>query len=94
MLWLLLTDTPILHLRLAKMVLTSLEMNTINCEIINDKPVDLSLWNNNIVLAQTHGTSLQHQTTSQFGVFRCQADNVSNSSLVLERGKNMTLYVH
>ena len=47
-----------------------------------------------MVLAQTHGTSLQHQTTSQFGVFRCQADNGSNSSLVLERGKNMTLTPH
>ena len=88
----LLTVTPVLYVEVEKTILTSQENNTIECYITNDQQANLSLWNNNRILAHTYGNYLQHQTRpSQFGVFRCQADNVSNSSLILERGKSLTL---
>lgn len=83
------TGSLILYLWLEKKVLTSQETNTVECEIISGGPAMISLWNNNKLLAQTNEeqTYLQHQVmTSQFGVFRCQAGNVSNSSLALEIG--------
>ena len=82
------TDTPVLHMRQEKLVLSAREVNTIECDIINCISANMSLWHNRKMLVQINGTYIQHQfKTSLFGVFICQADNVSNSSLVQEKGK-------
>jgi len=60
----------------------------IKCDIVNEQPANLSIHNNNIVLAQTYGIHIIAVIHSyQYGNFTCHADNVSKSLLVSEKGK-------
>ena len=76
-----------------KAILTSQEINIIECEVTNRLTTNITLWKNANILAESHGTYLQHKcSTSQFGNFTCEADCVSVSTLVQESGINNTAH--
>ena len=71
------------------------ELNRVECYIANGQPTNITLRNYDELLNQTYGTHLVYMTRPyQFGVFICQADNVSNSSLVSERGNETNSIVY
>ena len=75
------------------MVITT-ESNRMECVIVEGQPATLSLWHYNELLIEAYGIHLNYMTKPyQFGIFTCKADNVSNSSLVRERGMNLCSYV-
>ena len=82
-----------MYLRFAESTLIQTQSTTMECIAIggaSPELFNLTLWRNDVLLAQVSGDHLTYTTSpGLYGTYTCDVDGVQNSSVFQEQGINM-----